>query len=58
MERKFPGSGNIKASVLEGGMAGRCESKEEQFQMELVRAAWARSFKAFAAAEIEMRLFS
>lgn len=50
MERKFPGSGNIKASVLEGGMAGRCESKEEQFQMQLAR--------AFAAAKIEMRLFS
>ena len=43
MERKFPGSGNIKASVLEGRMAGRCESKEEHFQMELARAAWARS---------------
>ena len=43
MERKFPGSGNIKASVLEDRMAGRCESKEEHFQMELARAAWARS---------------
>ena len=52
MERKFPGRGNIKASVLEGGMAGRYESKEEQFQMELVRAAWARSCKAFATAKI------
>ena len=39
-------------------MAGRYESKEEQFQMELVRAAWARSCKAFATAKLEMRLFS
>lgn len=45
MERKFPGCGNIKTNVPEGGMAGPCAFKRGKFKMELERGAWARSIQ-------------